>query len=180
MHIIAGNQHNQFGKNKKRASYVNLWKGSKERNQASKNQLGEKPLHSPVSPMSANYMEEGAPCLDSSLVRPDLEMTGSSPNPAGVKPELSGISMANQTAELSPYAEWSTINSPNRTSGHTWSTENAAWADQAPLRSDPLSMRSNLNLSPPQADRSHSRRNSTNRHVLSWMKYEDSSDENVI
>ena len=115
----------------------------------------------PVCPNRPGYPEEAVPYLDSTPVRPNFEMTGSSPDPTGFTPELSGVAAAHQPAELSPNPERLKIN--NRPSA------SSEVANAGPRTSDGTVMRSNLNLS----NRGPNRRapNGAARHVLSWMEY---------
>lgn len=115
----------------------------------------------PVTPNRQAYAEDAVPYLDSTPVRPNLEMTGSSPNPIGFTPELSGAAAVRQPAELSPEPERLRIN--NRSSAYS------EVGNAGPRTSNGGIMRSNLNLS----NRGANRRapNGAARHVLSWMEY---------
>lgn len=123
---------------------------------------GEKKLPTPpITPNRHAYAEEAVPYLDSTPVRPDLEMTGSSPNPIGFTPELSGVAAAQQPAELSPNPERLRIN--NRSSAYS------AVGNAGPRTPGGAVMRSNLNLSGRGANRRAP--NGAAPHVLSWMEY---------
>lgn len=115
----------------------------------------------PVSPSRPGFTEEAVPYLDSTPVRPDIEMIGSSPDPTGFTPELSGVAAAHQPAELSPNPERLRIN--NRSSAYR---ENG---NAGPHASGGSLMRSNLNLS--NRGQNGRARSGAARHVLSWMEY---------
>lgn len=120
---------------------------------------------SPVTPIHQGYVDDAVPYLDSTPVRPNAEMAGSSPDPTGFTPELSGVAAPHQPAELSPNPERLGINrSPAYEYGVNGNTDS-----RTPDRSV---MRSNLNLS----NRGHNRRahNGRGRHVMSWMEYDGS------
>ena len=115
----------------------------------------------PVTPNRQAFTEDAVPCLDSTPVRPDFEMTGSSPDPTGFTPELSGVPAARQPAELSPNPERLRIN--NRSSAYS------EVGNAGPRTPGGAVMRSNLNLT----GRAQNRRapNGAAPHVLSWMEY---------
>jgi len=115
----------------------------------------------PVSPNRPGYTEEAVPYLDSTPVQPNLEMIGSSPDPTGFTPELSGVAAAHQPAELCPNPERLKIN--NRSSAYR---ENG---NAGPRASGGSLMRSNLNLS--NRGQNGRARSGAARHVLSWMEY---------
>jgi len=118
---------------------------------------------SPVTPDHQAFAEDAVPYLDSTPVRPNLEMAGSSPDPTGFTPELSGVAAPHQPAELSPNPERLRIN--NRSSAYSDNGNTGSRTSNGSV------MRSNLNLS----NRGHNRRaeNGAGRHVMSWMEYGD-------
>lgn len=124
----------------------------------------------PITPNRQAYAEEEAvPYLDSTPVRPDLEMTGSSPNPIGFTPELSGVAAAHQPAELSPNPERLRIN--NRSAAYS------AVGNAGPRTPAGAVMRSNLNLSGRGANRRAP--NGGAPHVLSWMEYSPNASPRI-
>ena len=123
---------------------------------------GKKSLPTPpVIPNRQAYTQEAVPYLDSRPVRPNLEMTGSSPDPTGFTPELSGVAAAHHPAELSPNPERLQINHGSSAYGEV--------GNAGPRTAGAAVMRSNMNLS----SRGQNRRapNGAAPHVLSWMEY---------
>ncbi|KAI9878424.1 MAG: hypothetical protein M1830_000907 [Pleopsidium flavum] len=123
--------------------------------------IEKKLLVSPITPNRQAFAEDAVPNLDSRPLRPNLEMAGSSPDPTGFTPELSGVAAPHQPAELSPNPERLRIN--NRSSAYSVNS------NAGPGTSDGSVMRSNLNLS----NRGHNRRvqDGVGRHVMSWVEY---------
>ncbi|MCJ1362138.1 hypothetical protein MMC16_001240 [Acarospora aff. strigata] len=113
----------------------------------------------PVTPNRHAFTEDPVPYLDSTHVRPNVEMIGSSPDPAGYTPELSGIAAPVQPAELSPNPERLRINNQSPTY--------SGISNAGPQTSSDSVMRSNLNLS----TRGQNRRAPNAPHVMSWMEY---------
>lgn len=122
---------------------------------------------SPVSPIHPPILEDREPYLDSSMIRPDLEMAGSTPDPTGFTPELTGIPAPTHPAELSPNPERLAINNAHRVSR---SSDIGSSGAGSPVSSQPDGsfMRSNLNV--PQTG--NNRREDP--HVMSWMEYDAS------
>lgn len=132
------------------------------------------------SSILAKSNEDLVPYLDSQPVRPALEMAGSPGDPAGLKPELSGSPPINPIAELSPHPERSFINSPNRPSASTWSSNDVHAERNLPHSADQSLMQPNLSIIPNTLDNQNPQMGDGNRHVMSWMNYEDADGHTNI
>lgn len=117
--------------------------------------------------------EMAVPYLDSKPVRPDLEMAGSSPDPTGITPELSGIPPLSSMAELSPNPDRLLINSSNRVSLSTSvrTNDNVGTTGYSRTEADGSGMHPNMSF-PGHNSMLSSPKSNSSPHVMSWMEYE--------
>ena len=117
---------------------------------------------SPAHPQPHPHMSrERVPPAGSSMVRPDHDMTWTTPSPAGNPPELAGVP-ADEIFELSLQPEHLQINKPNSTSvGYV--------QPLPPPQPDGNQMVANLNTLRRAADQQGVATNVNPGHVMSWM-----------
>ena len=114
----------------------------------------------PVSPVHPDTPGERVLEADSSMVRPDHDMTWSTPSPAGNPPELAGVP-AEEISELSLKPEHLPINKPNSPS--------IAAVQQLPSP-QPGENLMTANLDSPHRSADGQRRAKNRDHIMSWNR----------